>query len=156
MTAAADELTASLKAVRLSPVYETEPMYRTDQPKFLNAVLEGRCHLEPESLLDATSAVERKFGRRRDSVPAKGPRPLDVDILLYGSRVIRSTRLTVPHPGLCERRFVLEPLLQLAPQLTHPETGLRLAALLQALPDQGVYCYRRNPYNPGSSKEHHT
>lgn len=131
-------------------------MYRTDQPRFLNAVLEGSCRLEPVALLEATAGLERRFGRRRDVDSAKGPRPLDIDILLYGPCVLRSAELTVPHPGLCERRFVLEPLLQLAPELTHPETGVSLASVLQALPEQGVYCYRRKPYNPGSSKEYHT
>ncbi len=92
--------------------------------------------LEPEPLLDVCKLVERELGRRPGG-PRHGPRPIDVDLLLLGDRELRSERLTLPHPEVAARRFVLEPLLELDPDLTLPD-GTRLASLLDAVREQRV------------------
>ena len=120
-----------------SSVYETAPQGEVlDQPDFLNACLRIETELDPEALLDVCKAVERELGRRPGG-PRHGPRPVDVDVLLLGSVVHRSPRLVLPHPDLAVRRFVLEPLLELDPELRLPD-GTRLAARLAAVADQPV------------------
>ena len=120
-----------------SSVYETAPQGDVlDQPDFLNACLRIETELDPEALLDLCKAVERELGRRPGG-PRHGPRPVDVDVLLLGSVVHRSPRLVLPHPDLAVRRFVLEPLLELDPELRLPD-GTRLAARLAAVADQPV------------------
>ena len=125
------EVTAS------SSVFETAPQGEvTDQPDFLNACLRIRTDLDPESLLDACKDVERELGRQSGGV-RHGPRPIDVDVLLLGDREHSSDRLTLPHPEVTSRRFVLEPLLELEPGLELPD-GTRLAERLTAVADQPV------------------
>jgi 2-amino-4-hydroxy-6-hydroxymethyldihydropteridine diphosphokinase len=107
--------------VASSSVYETEPVGEvTDQPDFLNACLCVETGLQPEQLLDACKAVERELGRPAGG-PRHGPRPIDVDVLLLDGREHRSERLVLPHPELTRRRFVLVPLLELAPDLSLPD-----------------------------------
>lgn len=121
----------SIEAV--SSTYVTEPVGEIlDQPDFLNAAVRIRTELEPEALLDACKAVEAERGRAFD-LPRHSPRPLDVDLLLLGDLELRTERLTLPHPQVTTRRFVLAPLLELDPELTLPD-GTRLAAALAALP----------------------
>ncbi len=123
-------------ATASSSTYETDPVGDVlDQPAFLNACLAVQTALEPDALLDAAKAVERALGRRTEGpgYVHHGPRPIDVDVLLYDGRAHRSERLTVPHPGLLERRFVLIPLLELDFDLALPD-GARLADALAALP----------------------
>lgn len=119
----------------MSSVYETEPVGDVlDQPDFLNAVARVRTGLEPEELLDLCKAIEVEQGRMLGG-QRHGPRPLDVDLLLVGDLELESARLTLPHPQVTDRRFVLEPLLELDPALTLPDgTSLaeRLASLEQA------------------------
>jgi 2-amino-4-hydroxy-6-hydroxymethyldihydropteridine diphosphokinase len=122
--------------LRASSVYETEPMDVPDQPWFLNVVLEGETSLFPKQLLAHTARVERELGRRR-SVP-KGPRTIDIDILLYGRVVVDTPDLVIPHPRLAERRFVLEPLSELAPELRHPVTQRTVSEMLAAVRHQAV------------------
>jgi len=120
-----------------SSVYETAPQGDvTDQPDFLNACLRIQTDLEPEALLAACKQVERELGRTPGGV-RHGPRPIDVDVLLLGGRELSSTRLTLPHAEVTTRRFVLEPLLELDPDLTLPD-GTRLADWLPAVADQPV------------------
>jgi 2-amino-4-hydroxy-6-hydroxymethyldihydropteridine diphosphokinase len=121
-----------------SSVYETEPVGLVlDQPDFLNACVRVETSLEPLELLDAGKAVEREVGRIAGG-PRHGPRVIDVDVLLLGSTVFTSDRLTLPHPEVSSRRFVLVPLLELDPELALP-TGARLADALLALgPGQAV------------------
>ena len=121
-----------------SSVYETEPVgLILDQREFFNACLRIETEHTPESLLDACKQVERELGREPGG-PRHGPRPIDVDLLLLGSESYRSERLTLPHPEVTERRFVLVPLLELDPELTLGD-GTRLAdALAQLGPGQGV------------------
>ena len=118
-------------ARRLSSIRETEPWGYADQPLFLNAVAEVETALAPRALLDELLAVERRLGRDRAG-PRYGPRTIDLDLLLYGDRVVDEPGLTVPHPRLHERIFVLEPLAELAPSLEIPGNGT-VQALLAGL-----------------------
>lgn len=115
-----------------SSFYETEPVGEVlDQSDFLNAVVRVRTDLEPEELLDLCKEIEAARGRQLDA-PRHSPRPLDVDLLLLGEIELRTDRLTLPHPEVRSRRFVLAPLLELAPGLTLPD-GTRLSDALDAL-----------------------
>ncbi len=116
-----------------SSAYVTEPVGEIlDQPDFLNAAIRIRSELEPDALLDACKAVEAERGRSFATL-RHSPRPLDVDLLLLGDLELRTDRLTLPHPEVVSRRFVLAPLLELDPELTLPD-GTRLADCLAALP----------------------
>ena len=118
----------------VSSAYVTEPVGEVlAQPDFLNAAVRIRTALEPEALLDACKAVEAERGRSFDA-PRHSPRPLDVDLLLLGDLELQTSRLTLPHPEVSSRRFVLAPLLELDPDLTLPD-GTRLANALAALPE---------------------
>ena len=125
-----------LRAVRVSSFYETAPLEVLDQPWFLNAVVEAETDLFPKQLLARVQRIEQALGRRR--LKPKGPRTIDIDILLYGGAVIDADELQVPHPRLAERRFVLEPLAELAPNLHHPVTGRTVAEMLLAVARQQV------------------
>jgi 2-amino-4-hydroxy-6-hydroxymethyldihydropteridine diphosphokinase len=111
-----------------SSLYETEPVGEIlDQPDFLNAAVGIRTALEPEELLDVCKEIEAESGRDFDG-PRHGPRPIDIDLLLLGDIEMTTDRLTLPHPEVTSRRFVLEPLLELDPDLRLPDgTGLRAA-----------------------------
>lgn len=108
--------------VAVSSIRETDPVGFADQPRFLNAAVAIETELEPRAVLDLLLSVERELGRTRDG-PRFGPRTIDLDLLLYGAEVIDEPGLAVPHPRLHERRFVLEPLAELDPDLTVPEKG---------------------------------
>lgn len=111
-------LSDQINVERVSSLYETEPVGYLEQPKFLNAVLRSTTHLTPEMLLALVKDVEKALGRVSSFVNA--PRPIDIDILFYGTIVISSPQLTIPHPRLEERAFVLVPLAEIAPNLRHP------------------------------------
>jgi len=116
----------------VSSAYETEPVGEVlDQPDFLNAAIRIRTDLEPEALLDVCKEVEVARGRALDA-PRHSPRPLDVDLLLLGDLELSTDRLTLPHPEVTSRRFVLAPLLELDPELTLPD-GARLTQALASL-----------------------
>ena len=128
---------AGVEVLASSSLYETAPQGELlDQPDFLNACLRIRTPLEPEQLLDACKAVERELGRGPGGV-RHGPRPIDIDLLLLGDLEYSSERLTLPHREVTSRRFVVEPLLELDPELTVP-TGASLADLLPELMYQRV------------------
>lgn len=131
-----------VRVLRLSPIYETEPWGYTDQAAFLNQVAEVETELSPQALLAATQAVERALGRER--LLRWGPRTMDVDILLYGDRRIDEPDLTVPHPRLTQRAFVLVPLTDLAPDLQLPNRGgLTVREALSRLSDADKNGVRR-------------
>ncbi|MFE0755775.1 2-amino-4-hydroxy-6-hydroxymethyldihydropteridine diphosphokinase [Inquilinus sp. NPDC058860] len=115
----------------VSAVYETAPMYDTDQPAFLNMCVAARTGLAPEALLARLKAAEAEIGR----VPSRpnGPRLIDIDLLLYGDRVVGRPDLVVPHPRMAERGFVLAPAADVAAGWVHPVEGRSVAELLRAL-----------------------
>jgi 2-amino-4-hydroxy-6-hydroxymethyldihydropteridine diphosphokinase len=117
--------------VAVSSIRETDPVGFEDQPRFLNAAVAIETDLEPRALLDLLLSVERELGRTREG-PRFGPRTIDLDLLLYGDELIDEPGLTVPHPRLQERKFVLEPLVELDPDLIVPEKG-SVQALLGGL-----------------------
>jgi len=121
-----------------SSVYETEPQDMVQQPWFLNMVVEGRTRALPLHLMNTLLRIEREIGRVRHAKLQRGPRPIDLDILLFGNAVIDMPQLTVPHPRMLQRRFVLEPLLEIAPTLRHPVTREALQSYLPATLKQQV------------------
>jgi len=125
-----------VQVLRRSSLYETEPQELRDQPWFLNAVVEVESGLSALQLLARIREIEQEMGRRR--VISKGPRNIDIDILFYGQSVVETAELKVPHPRLSQRRFVLEPLAEIAPGFKHPVTGKTASEMLEALEPQGV------------------
>lgn len=130
----------------VSSLYETEPFGKTDQPWFLNCVLQLDTGQELGAFFRGLQEVEAFFGRRRTE--RWGPRELDLDLLFFGDLVYSAPELTVPHPGIPGRRFVLEPLCEIAPELVHPSLHLRVRELLARLSDASkVVRLSRPPLN---------
>ncbi len=125
-----------LRIRRVSAIYETEPQDVRDQPWFLNLVAEADTDLFPKQLLARVQKIELELGRKRGR--PKGPRTIDIDILFYGESTVATGELTIPHPRLTQRRFVLEPLAELAPELRHPVGRRTVRELLAAAPAQAV------------------
>ena len=119
--------------VRCSSVYATEAWGKTDQPQFLNQVIEVDTKLDPHALLDKILATEKILGRSRKE--RWGPRTIDIDILLYGNHVLNTPSLRVPHPELQNRKFTLAPLREIAPDLVHPTLNKTVAELDDTCPD---------------------
>jgi len=130
------ELAAVFQFEMFSRVYETAPWGVTEQPQFLNLCVVGRTELEPLALLKTLKAIEAELGRTPTF--RYGPRLIDMDILLYGGRVIDSESLTVPHPHMTERAFVMIPLNDIAASFRHPTTGEPIASLAKQVENQGV------------------
>jgi 2-amino-4-hydroxy-6-hydroxymethyldihydropteridine diphosphokinase len=124
---------ASVQVKQLSSIYETEPVDYLDQPWFLNCVVEAETELTPQALLQTLRFIESQLGNKKEF--AKGPRKIDLDILLYGNETIATPDLQVPHPRMLSRRFVLTPLTEIAPALSHPTWLATTAALLGCLTD---------------------
>ncbi len=137
---------AGARPRRISSWFETEPMGFREQPWFLNVALEVETSLTPHGLLETCLAIEEAGGRVRTFQNA--PRTLDLDILLYGDLVINCPQLVIPHPRLPERRFVLEPLAQLAPDVLHPVLKKTVRSLLESCPDTSAV----RIYSPGDSR----
>jgi len=133
---------AGLHVTQVSSIYETEPVDYLDQPWFLNCVVEAETDVEPQALLQALRAIESQMGGKREFV--KGPRKIDLDILLYGSETIDTPELQIPHPRLHLRRFVLTPLAEIAPSLKHPAWNATAVQLLAQSSDQSVV----RPFSP--------
>ena len=133
---------AGIGILRESSLYETEPQDVANQPWFLNQVVEAQTALFPMQLLSRVLKIEKELGRRRRSID-KGPRIIDIDILLYHRFVIDSPALIVPHPRMHERRFVLAPMAELAPELRHPVSKHTMRELLGRIKGQAIRIFNR-------------
>jgi 2-amino-4-hydroxy-6-hydroxymethyldihydropteridine diphosphokinase len=120
------------RLVAVSSSYQTEPVEFTDQPWFLNCVIALETATQPAQMMAELLRIEHEMGRQR--VLKKGPRSIDIDILLFGDDVVNTPELTIPHPAMARRRFVLEPLAEIAPELRHPVAGKTVRELLAELP----------------------
>jgi len=118
----------------VSSFYETEPVEMTNQPWFLNCAVAMETERMPKQLLSAVLGIERSLGRNRKKTQPKGPRTLDIDIILFGNSVIEMPGLRVPHPRMAARRFVLEPLAEIAAEVRHPVIKKTMRELREALP----------------------
>ena len=136
------KLKCVLKSIKSSSVFKTEPMYNLDQPEFLNAVFFGFTDLDMYELLSYIHTLEEAAGRDRAKAGWKGPRSLDIDILLYGSTISKDPKLILPHPGITERGFVLIPLVELAPHLVDPVSGLKYESFIENNMNFGVSYYK--------------
>jgi 2-amino-4-hydroxy-6-hydroxymethyldihydropteridine diphosphokinase len=125
-----------VRVLRESSIYETEPRDLREQPWFLNQMVEAETDLFPRQLLRRAQTIEHDMGRRR--AVAKGPRVIDIDIVLFGNSVMHAAELEIPHPRMHQRRFVLEPLAELSPDLRHPVTGHTVRQMLEKVMDQTV------------------
>ena len=139
LQAAMAALSPAVKVLEQSSVYETQPWGVIDQPAFLNLVLSGETRLAPSALLTYLKDLEIKLGRL--PTVRYGPRKIDIDILLYADLIINTPELTIPHPGLHERAFVLVPLAELAPDLLHPVFRKTIRQLLADVDGSGVKRY---------------
>ena len=142
LDAAIDRLRELGDVKAVSSIYETDPVEYTAQPDFLNCVVALETEKMPRQLLAAVLAIEKDLGRRRTAAGpgprTKGPRTLDSDIVRFGRTIMDLPELTIPHPAMHERRFVLEPLAELAPDLRHPILRRAVRELRDALPPGGV------------------
>jgi len=129
---ATDRLSKLGRVLAVSSLYETEPVEFTQQPWFLNCAVAIETSNTPQQLMASILRIEEKMGRRR--VQKKGPRSIDIDILLFGDLIVESKELTIPHPAMHQRRFVLEPLAEIAPQALHPVFKKTIQELLDGLP----------------------
>jgi 2-amino-4-hydroxy-6-hydroxymethyldihydropteridine diphosphokinase len=129
---AISRLGAEGRVAAVSSFYETEPVEVTAQPWFLNCAIALETAKTPEGLMASILRIEQGMGRKRER--KKGPRTIDIDILLFGNAVMATPTLTVPHPAMQERRFVLEPLAEIRPEALHPQFNKTVLELLRALP----------------------
>jgi len=120
------------RVLAVSSFYETEPVEVTEQPWFLNCAVVLETQKVPNPLMEDILGIEQEMGRQRTQ--KKGPRTIDIDILLFGDTILNSPELTIPHPAMHERRFVLQPLAEIAPELQHPVLKKTIGELLEALP----------------------
>jgi len=129
-------LAQRMKLGKISSIYDTEPVGVPPQPRFLNLVCQAFTRLEPAALLKLAKGIETRLGR---SGKSDAPRPIDIDILLYGEEVINTPELVIPHPRMAERAFVLIPLVEMAPDLVHPLLKKTIRELLKNITEkQGV------------------
>lgn len=144
---AVHELSLLLDGVKCSSYYSTEPRDYFEQDSFENVVVSGTTTLSPEDLLHQTQRIEKEGGRSRHKAIPKGPRTIDLDILLYEDVKIKSEYLIIPHPSIKDRLFVLLPLVELSPLVKDPVTDQFYFESIQKNTGQGVYCSTLSDYN---------
>lgn len=146
LQAAISRLAENLTVTAVSPIYETAPWGITDQPDFLNMCLSVETDLPPHELLALLKKLEQEIGR----VPGErwGPRLIDIDLLFYTNQIIKTEKLTIPHPELPERAFVLRPLADIAADFVHPVLGETIAVLAAKVGDEGI-----RPFAPAPELE---
>jgi 2-amino-4-hydroxy-6-hydroxymethyldihydropteridine diphosphokinase len=127
---------SGISATRISSIYETEPVDYLDQPWFLNLAIEAETELDPAALLQMLRKIETQMGSKK--VVAKGPRLIDMDLLLYENEIIDTPELQVPHPRMHLRRFVLEPLAEISPNARHPVSQLNATEMLARTTDRSI------------------
>ena len=149
LRAAVRALPPAIRPLAQSPIYETTPWGYIDQPDFLNQVVLAETNLHPQGLLARLKLIEANLGRLRNF--RYGPRLIDLDILFYDDLVLQTPDLTIPHPHLAERAFVLIPLADLAPDLRHPVLGQTVRQLLKRVDPRGVHPF--NPPGQGNDKD---
>lgn len=137
---AVKSLPPEVSVIKASPVYETPPWGYLDQSDFLNQVLEAETELAPEELLAYLKRLENQIGRKKSF--KYGPRLIDLDILFYDDLILETTNLTIPHPRIHERAFVLVPLADLNPDIRHPSSGLTVRELLGNIDQQGIRLFQ--------------
>ena len=123
-----------VRVTQESSLYETEPLEIREQPWFLNCAIAAETELSPERLMRVLLEIEREMGRER--ILPKGPRVIDMDILLYGSNIVKEPELEIPHPRMAERKFVLVPLAEIAGEANHPVAMMTIAEMLEATADR--------------------
>ncbi len=124
------------RVTAISTMRETEPVGYLEQPRFLNGAALLDTQLVPLELMQALLTIEREMGRVRDGVTTKGPRLIDLDLLLYDGSVLSTNELTLPHPAMHTRAFVLEPIAEIAPEMVHPVFGKTMRVLLEEMRDR--------------------
>lgn len=122
---ALEALGEKMTIVRKSSLYDTEPMYETAQPRFLNMAVEAETSLPPKGLLEFLKSIEKRMGKHEHNQP----RVIDLDLLFYGDRIVQTLELTIPHPGIEKRAFVLDPMCEVAPDFVHPVLGTTISEL---------------------------
>ena len=147
MDSAIQELGGFLYELRRSGLWRSRARYYNDQQDFLNLAVSGFTNLTPRELLIQIHRIEANHGRDRSKEIKKGPRTLDIDILIYDQKIFAEPDLIIPHPGLAERKFALLPLLELDYELIHPGLGISLRELAACLPPQGIYPVNNNHYD---------
>ncbi len=139
LTRAINLLAQEMHLVRISSIYETAPWGYLDQPAFLNCVIRAETILSPQELLIRLKGIETELGRQATFL--NGPRLIDIDILLYDKMVMSSKEITIPHPRMLGRAFVLVPLAEIAGKLRYPTTGVTISSLLHDMDKKGVERY---------------
>ncbi|GAB6090842.1 2-amino-4-hydroxy-6-hydroxymethyldihydropteridine diphosphokinase [Spirochaeta dissipatitropha] len=139
-------LTGKFGSIKYSTVYCTEPQDYIDQPEFMNWCFSAYTNLSAEKLWEELYFTEAKLGRTRQEIE-KGPRIIDIDLLLFGDSLINTADLTVPHPRMKQRAFVLQPLIEIHPDICDPHSGTAFREYLLKLDEQGIYSLGFYPYN---------
>lgn len=147
LNSAVQDLSKLLSDMHVSGMWRSRARYYENQEDFYNMAVCGTTALSPHQLLERIHDIEARHGRNRSQEIKKGPRTLDIDILLYGEKIITEPDLIIPHPGLAERKFALLPLLEIDALLIHPALGVPLKMLAASLPPQGIYPVDESRYD---------